>query len=155
MDDYLSRNSLPPADRAGPRAVAIVQPAASAGSGHDAGTPGRSAAAFAAGAGFDSDSEEQLASAAEYARVHARVTDILAGLRDGGGPAAAAGASEDALVSLLPAPIVIVPLPPASRDMVEHAARVAKRMVEQATFTRLAQAHVKPGMVDQIMATAG
>ena len=157
MDDYLPRNALPPADLAGARTVATVQPAAPAGSDTNAragGHSGRNAGAFATGANFDSGSEEQLASAAEYARVHARINDILASLRDSGGPVRSASASEAAIVSLLPAPVVIVPLPPASRDMVEQAARVAKQVADQAAFARAAQAHVKPGTVDQVMATA-
>lgn len=158
MNDYVSRNELSPVDRTVTRAVTAVQSASQ--TGVDLGPEERRAVAQAKigsgdGADLASSSEEQLASAAEYARVHARIADIMANLRtSAGADTQSTSSAEQALVSLLPAPIVIVPLPPASKDMVEHAAAVAKQVAEQAALSRSAQARVKPGTVDQILATA-
>jgi hypothetical protein len=51
---------------------------------------------------------------------------------------------------MIPKPIVIVPLLPASKEAVEHAEAVAKRIVERASYSHAAQAHVSRAMVDQI-----
>ncbi len=163
MNDYFSRGEIPPIDRVPVRpvvAVPAVQPAAQAGTDLDpALRQARAQLKEGSGEGADlsSTSEEQLASAAEYARVHARIADIIADLRSGrpGQNEATAQANEQAITSLLPSPIVIIPLPPASRDMVEHAVRVAKDMADQAAYAHAAQAHLKMGTVDQILTTEG
>lgn len=161
MNDYISRGEIPPIDRTPVRPVAsvpAVQPASQTGTDLDATlrqTPEQIKDAAGEGADLSSSSEEQLASAAEYARVHARIADIIADLRSdkGGQTESAIQASESAITSMLPSPIVIIPLPPASKDMVEHAVRVAKDMADQAAYAYAAQAHLKMGTVDQIVAS--
>lgn len=148
MNEYVSRSELTQVDRVSPRvpsAVPAVQPVTAqqgvdphAGKTHDWGS----------GAGL---SEDDLASAAEYAKVHAKVADILADLR-----AASAPAIEDAeaeIQSLLPAPIILVPLPPASKEAVESAVTLGKRIAEQASYAHAAQAHLRRGTVDQLLSS--
>ena len=52
---------------------------------------------------------------------------------------------------MLPAPQVLVPLPPASKEAVESTIRIAKRIAEQAAYAHAAQANVRRGAVDQIL----
>lgn len=98
--------------------------------------------------------EEQLATAAEYAKVHARIAEIMADLRSGAPSAAQLAASQQAVQALVPAPIIVVPLPPANKDMVARAELLAKDIAQHAVLARAAQANVRPGLVDQILATA-
>ena len=149
MNEYLSRSELSQVDRVNPRAssaVPAVQPvAAQQGVDPHAGRPDQGKA------GPDL-SEDDLASAAEYAKVHARVADILAKLRSASTAPAIEGAEAE-IQSLLPAPIILVPLPPASREAVESAVTLGKRIVEQASYAHAAQAHLKRGTVDQVLST--
>lgn len=105
------------------------------------------------GAAGNAVAEEDLASAAEYAKVQARVADILAELRSSGSTTSVAGA-EAKIQSMLPAPVILVPLPPASKEAVESAVGLGKRIAEQASYAQAAQAHLKRGTVDQILSTA-
>ena len=149
MNEYVARSELSQVDRVSPRApsaVPAVQPIAAqqgvdphAGKPHDGGT----------GAAL---SEDDLASAAEYAKVHARVADILAELRSASSTPTVEGAEAD-IQSLLPAPIILVPLPPASREVVESAVTLGKRIAEQASYAHAAQAHLRRGTVDQVLST--
>lgn len=98
--------------------------------------------------------DDQLASAAEYASVHARIADILADLRStNNAKTASVGGAAAEITAMLPAPIIIVPMAPASREQVERAAQLAKSMVERASYAHAAQAHIRPGTADQILAT--
>src|SRR3546814_11701651 len=77
--------------------------------------------------------EESIATSAEYAKVHARIADILGELRSLGGAATVDGAADE-IQSMLPTPQVLVPLPPASKEAVESTIRIAKRIAEQAAY---------------------
>ncbi|MET0370756.1 MAG: hypothetical protein ABW039_05185 [Sphingobium sp.] len=148
MNEYLARNEVSAVDRAGTRAPAPVQGvqprenSLSERASKPASVPARAANPAA---------EEDTASVAEYAKVHARIADILADMR-AAGDSSVEGA-EATIQSMLPAPIILVPLPPASKEAVEHAAALAKRIAQQANYAHLAQAHLKRGTVDQILAT--
>ncbi|QUT05812.1 hypothetical protein KFK14_23235 [Sphingobium phenoxybenzoativorans] len=159
MNEYQSRSEIAPVDRVTRKVAAVPSVPAATPVNADtqaavsqapaAPTPADNAVNLAAG------SEEQLASAAEYARVHASIADILAGLRAGQSSNTQTNdEAESAITALLPQPVIIVPLPPASKEMVERAVMLAKAMADQAQVTRSAQAHLKPGTVDQILATA-
>ena len=152
MNDYLPRNEISPVDRVAPRPVLPV-PAlrATDNAGMEADRQPVRVEIIVDGANLDAESEGQLASAAEYARIHAEVANILASIRASGGASQPAISLDGAIDALTPRPLVIVPLPPASKDMMEHAARVAQRLVADAALAHLAQAHVKPGTVDQIL----
>ncbi|ANI78429.1 hypothetical protein [Sphingobium sp. EP60837] len=149
MNEYVSRSDLTQVDRAkarAPSAVPAVQPVtAQQGVDPHAGKPHEGEI------GADL-SEDDLASAAEYAKVHAKVADILADLRSAASAPTIEGAEAE-LQSLLPAPIILVPLPPASREAVESAVMLGKRIAEQASYAHAAQAHLKRGTVDQLLST--
>jgi hypothetical protein len=151
MSHYGSRSELSPIDRTAPRALSPVQavPPASAG-GTDREAPG----AHSAAPQIDRASiDEDVASVAEYAKVHVEIADILADLRsvtDATSVEAAAGAIQ----ALMPMPIILVPLPPASKAAVEHAAVIARRMVERAAYAHVAQGSPGRAMVDQVLASA-
>lgn len=151
MNDYVSRTEMPPVDRAVSRApapVQAVQPVA----------PSRSAqipASQAAKSPVKGDGvvvDDDLASIAEYVEVHARIADILADLQSGVGGVDDAA---DAIQSMIPRPMVLVPLPPASKEAVEHAAVLAKRIVERASYAHGAHAHVSRATVEQVTTSAG
>lgn len=95
---------------------------------------------------------EQMASAFDYARVQARVADILADIAGSSEPPAQARATAEAhLEALKPVPTVIIPMLPASVEVVERAVEVARAVAQQAELARAAQAHVSKGSVDQIL----
>lgn len=97
--------------------------------------------------------DEQTAGMAEYAKVHARIADILADMRSASGKTSVESAAS-AIQSMLPTPIILVPLPPASKEAMAHAAALARRIAQQAPYARAAQAHVQRGAVDQILTSA-
>lgn len=154
MNEYFTRSEISPVDRVAtraPSAVSSVQSVEANGQRSEL-APRQSAqskavanTATAIGAAPDA----QLASGAEYVSVHARIAGILAGLRAGSG---SAGMSVDgaasAIQALMPAPIIIVPLPPASKEQVEQVALLAQRMVNQAAQAYAAQSHLRSGTVD-------
>lgn len=154
MNEYLSRSELTQVDRVTTRAPAAVpsvtpavQPAPSTQNSMQ--QPGRAPD----GEAQPQLSEDDLASAAEYAKVHARVADILADLRSS--EAVSVEGAEAEIQSLLPAPIILVPLPPASKEAVESAVTLGKRIAQQASYAHAAQAHLRRGTVDQLLSNEG
>ncbi|GLV24621.1 hypothetical protein [Sphingobium sp. Cam5-1] len=151
MNEYVSRSDLTQVDRASsrtPSAVPAVQPiAAQQGVDPHASKP-------QSGDPHSTLSENDLASAAEYARVHARVADILAQLRSTSAGPTVEGAEAE-IQSLLPTPMILVPLPPASKEVVESAVTLGKRIAEQASYAHAAQAHLRRGTVDQLLSIEG
>lgn len=142
MDDFRSRTQIAPVDRSVVRAVAPV-PAVKAAAVRVTDAPetqARPVSADAAAPPRDGD----LASVAEFVEVHARVAAILSDLGAG------AMSVEDATEQVIPRPFVFVPLPPASREAVEHAETVAKRIVERASYAHSAHAQLSRAMVEQI-----
>lgn len=149
MNEYLSRSELSQVDRVtarAPSAVPAVQPVSLAQPPAD-----RQAGKPQSGEGTAPLSEDDLASAAEYAKVHARVADILAELKSAS--ASSVEGAEAEIQSMLPAPIILVPLPPASKEAVESAVTLGKRIAQQARYAHAAQAHLRRGTVDQILST--
>jgi hypothetical protein len=149
MDEFISRAELSPVDRTvvrGPAPAQAVKPV-TASRASDAPDP-RSRAPAAPPSDVAADPD--LASVAEYVEVHARIADILADLGRG---AISVDDAAGAVQGMIPRPIVIVPLPPASREAVEHAAAVAKRIVERAAYAHGAQAHLSRHAVEQIAAS--
>lgn len=120
--------------------------------------PPAAAANMNNGSGVNADSgeqarREQMASAFDYARVQARVADILSDLAGTSQPPPEARANaETQIEALKPTPTVIIPMLPASVEVVERAIQVAQAMAQQAELSRAAQAHVNIGTVDQILA---
>lgn len=143
MDDFRPRTAIAPIDRSAARPVVPAQAVKPVTASRETGGSderARPAAQQASGARI----EEELASVAEFIEVHARVADILADLDTGG------VSVDDAAQALVPKPIVFVPLPPASREAVEHAEAVAKRIVERASYSHSAHAQVSRAAVEQI-----
>ncbi len=151
MSDYGSRSEVSPIDRAASRALSTVQAVPPASSGRsDREAPG----AHSAAPQIDLASiDEDVASAAEYAKVHVEIADILADLRSATNPPSVEAAA-GAIQAMMPVPIILVPLPPASKEAVEHAAVIARRMVEKAAYAHLAQGSPGRGTVDQLLASA-
>jgi hypothetical protein len=148
MNEFVPRIESTPADRTPVRPVAAVAPVQVANS------SGLSANADPdAQARQEQARQDHMASASDYAKVQSRVSAILADLSSSGAPAVQAkGNAEAQIVALIPQPTVIVPMPPASRDVIERALEVARSMAEQATLTRAAQGNINSGTVQQILA---
>lgn len=147
MNDYSSRNEVTPVERAGTRPTAVQPVSALArAADHRAGRAPPAAARDLAAI------DDNVAGAAEYARVHARIIMILADMRSDSPPSI--DAASQAVQSMLPERSVIVPLPPASKAAVEQAASLARRLVQQSFYAHAAQAHVRRGMVDQLLSPA-
>lgn len=152
MNDYVTRTELPPVDRAVSRAPSPVQTVQSVAASRSAQASVRDTAQQAVAAQKDQVVvDDDLASVAEYVEVHARIADILADLQSGSGSVDdAAGAIQ----AMIPRPMVLVPLTPASKEAVEHAAVLAKRIVERASYSHAAHAHVSRGTVEQVATSA-
>lgn len=154
MNEYFSRSEISPVDRVStraPSAVLSVQSVEEQGQRPDLSprppTPSKAVANNATAIG--TAPEGQLASAAEYVSVHARIAGILADLRAGSSSASmSVDGAASAIQALMPAPIIIVPLPPASKEQVEQVALLAQRMVDQAAQAYAAQSHLRSGTVD-------
>ena len=150
MNEYVSRSELSQVDRVAtraPAAASAVQP-----------PPATQSATQQSGRAPEWEapsllSEDDLASAAEYAKVHARVADILAELRSAG--ATSVEGAQEEIQSMLPAPMILVPLPPASKEAVESAVTLGKRIAQQASYAHAAQAHLRRGTVDQLLSGEG
>ena len=148
MNDYFSRSEISPVERSAtraPSAVSAVQPISSSATVHQ-----RGGSAARPMPDDQAGPEESIASSAEYAKVHARIADILAELRTQGSTTTVEGAADE-IQSMLPAPQVLVPLPPASKEAVESSIRIAKRIAEQAAYAHAAQANFRHGAVEQIV----
>lgn len=152
MNDYVTRTELPPVDRAVSRVPSPVQTVQSVAASRSAQAPVRENVQQAVAAQKEQIVvDDDLASVAEYAEVHARIADILADLQAGTGSVDdAAGAIQ----AMIPRPMVLVPLPPASKEAVEHAAVLAKRIVERASYSHAAHAQISRSTVEQVANTA-
>lgn len=151
MNEFAPRIEMMTADRIAPtRAVTAVT----------AVQPSSSPAGSAGGADVDSDGGEQarrdhMASASDYARVQARIADILADVDAAKpNPAEAISTAADRLDALRQ-PMVVIPMPPASVEVIERAVEIARRMVEDASLTRAAHGAVQAGTVDSLLAMPG
>jgi len=151
MNDFAPRIEMTAVDRISPaRAVtaisAVQTPSSPAGS--------------AGGADVDSDSGEQarrehMASASDYARVQARIADILADVTAAKTDPMQARATAADRLEALRQPMIVIPMPPASVEVIERAVEVARSMIEQAALARAAQSNVQPGTVDSLLAMPG
>lgn len=153
MNDYVSYSEISPVDRAGTRAsppVSAVQPV----SPRATAVPDRVTRGIASAPETDTAKlDDETAGAAEYAKVHARIAVIMADLRSDNSTSATVNGAEGEIQSMLPQPTVLVPLPPASKEAVEYATQLAKRIVQQAFYAHSAQANVQRGTVDQVVST--
>lgn len=152
MNEYLPRIDTPVAERTPPvRAVPPVAPV----------QPGAGLASDAGGEGSvardsgDQARKEHMASAADYARMQARIASILADMSASlSTPESARDDAQTRIEALRGEPTVLIPMLPASVDTIERAVQVAKAMAQEAALTRAAQANIGTGTVDQLMALA-
>ncbi|MEZ5656689.1 MAG: hypothetical protein R3E04_12565 [Sphingobium sp.] len=134
------------------RAIAVrpVQPVAAV---QAAAASGQSAAGGNANAdGGEQARREHMASASDYARVHARIADILADVDAAKDHSAAALQINVDRLEVQRQPMIIIPMPPASVEQIERAVALAQDMAKNVALTRAAQANVPVGAVDQLMA---
>ncbi len=93
--------------------------------------------------------QEKAAATASYAKLQADIANVVARLDpprpDGHGLAADA---DQALMGLMPQPVIVLPLPPTDQAMVEFVAQVAQSVASQAALARAAQASVTPALTD-------
>lgn len=115
--------------------------------------PGTGASQAEAGAHEDPQLTERSAVAASYAKLQANIADILAriGPLQAGGSAQAVDNANQSLMSLMPQPVVMLPMPPTNQHMVDFVAQVAQSMAQQAALARAAQAHAAPATVDALI----
>lgn len=87
---------------------------------------------------------------ADYARVNRDIANVVDSLA----PPASTGVdeAESAVLSLLPQPSVVLPLPPASQDTIAFVAQVVQSIQRQAALTRAAMSGVAPVVVDAAVA---
>jgi hypothetical protein len=92
--------------------------------------------------------------AADYARVQARVATVVADLAAQARPprADAVEKADNALMALMPQPVVVLPLPPANQDVREFVAQVTQSIARQAAQARAAQSNLSPATVDAAVA---
>lgn len=151
MNDYPSRSEISPIDCAASRVSAPVSAVQAV---SDAARDVRRDVAPRPSVAIASESspalDDDAISAADYARVRARIAEILAGLR-AQGKVSDLGQAQDAIDAMLPRPLFLVPLPPASKDAVEFAAGLARKIAEQASHAFAAQAHLPRGAVDGLL----
>jgi len=86
---------------------------------------------------------------ATYSKIQTQIADVVAALAQPPrqGPTAVAQA-DDSLLSMIPAPSVVLPLPPADEEMVAFVGQVAQSIARQAAQFRAAHASVSPAAVD-------
>ncbi|MEC3912118.1 hypothetical protein U5A82_17060 [Sphingobium sp. CR2-8] len=105
MNDYVSRSELTPVDRTAVRAASPVQAVQPVAASRSTQAPvQQSAQAPAQGVVVDED----VASVAEYAEIHAQIADILAGLQSA---TSSVDDAAGAIQAMIPRPMVLVPLP--------------------------------------------
>lgn len=150
MNDFLARNSNIQPSRAAERASHAVAEAQASGQ-TPARREGKTPGSF--NPASDPDIDHQLSSAAEVAQAQAKIAALLSEL-DSLTDAAAidTDALEAQIAALLPRPTIIVPLPPASRDVVERAVEMAESIRASAVLALAAQANVENGMAEGILA---
>lgn len=88
---------------------------------------------------------------ADYAKVNRDIASVVDSL---GPPPASTDTTqaENMVLSLLPQPSVVLPLPPADQDTVAFVAQVAQSIQRQAALTRAAMSGVTPVVVDAAIA---
>jgi len=97
----------------------------------------------------DAHLQERSEAAASYARLQTDIANVVARLdppRVNGGELAAQ--ADHALLALMPQPVVVLPLPPTDKDMIEFVAQVAQSVASQAALARAAQSRISPALAD-------
>jgi L-lactate utilization protein LutC len=93
--------------------------------------------------------DDQARSHADYAKVHRQIVTVLSDFDNDPArynPEGVAQA-ESALASLMPQPSIVLPLPPASEDMVAFVAQVCQSVALQSAQTRASLSNVSAATV--------
>ena len=92
---------------------------------------------------------DRASGASAYAKLQSNIADILADLKASGtNPGAEVSKASRAISSLMPQPVIMLPMPPTDPNMVAFVAQVAQSVAAQAAQTRAAQAHATPMIVE-------
>ncbi|MCW2410254.1 MULTISPECIES: hypothetical protein [unclassified Sphingobium] len=92
---------------------------------------------------------ERSAAAADYARIHAEIADVLAHIQPSArNSESSVELADRAIVALMPSPVVMLPMPPTDEQMVTFVANVAQAVARQAGLAQAAQASVTSLMVE-------
>ena len=151
MNDFLARNSNIQPSRTAEMANRAVAEAQASGQ-----TPARREGKPAQGSltpASDGDIDQQLSSAAEVAEAQAKIAALLSEIDSLTEATAIDVDTLDAQISaLLPRPTVVVPMLPASREVVERAVEIAESIRASALLSLAAQANVENGMAEGVLA---
>ena len=142
MNDFLARNSNIHPSRTAEMASRVVAEAQASGQ-----TPSRQGGKTPGGLNTagDPDIDQQLSSAAEVAEAQAKIAALLSEID---AAPIDSGTLETRIEALLPRPVIIVPMLPASRDVVERAVEIAESIRAAAALALAAQANVETGMAE-------
>lgn len=140
MNEFLPRTApISPATNAQDRGAAMVGAISSAKStGNDA----QGEASFAIAQPY------RTSAAADYAKIQADIADVLASIKPSAAPASAANDANNAILAMMPNPVVMLPMPPTDAKMVAFVAQVAQSLALQAAQARAAQAVATPIMTE-------
>jgi len=136
----------------GGNAVREVQKSAQSGASDGESTgAGPDARQSGAGAKLAKGAVNHLSSAGEFARAHQRISELLSDLR-GSKDTTSVASAEEQVNALIPVPTVVVPMPPASEEMIERAVAIAEQIRADALLSRGAQAHVRAETAEAVLA---
>ena len=91
---------------------------------------------------------------AHYARIQADVARALQAVKDRQPAATPAdlGSAEQAMLDLMPQPVVMLPMPPADPEIVEFVAQIAQSLAQQQVQARAVHARISPSVVAALVA---
>lgn len=88
---------------------------------------------------------ERTTGASDYARIQAHIADAIARIQPSQGNAIEpVRSAERALAAMIPAPVVMLPMPPTDQQIVAFVAQVAQSVAQQAARAMAAQANPTP-----------
>ena len=141
MNEFLPRTApISPATTAQDRGAAMVR---AIGSAKSTGNEAQSDAPFAANQPY------RASAAADYAKIQSDIADVLASIKPSTASSSnAASDANNAIVAMMPNPVVVLPMPPTDARMVAFVAQVAQSLALQAAQARAAQAVATPIMAE-------
>ena len=102
----------------------------------------------------DSQAAERSAIAASYARLRADIANVLADLQPRRRPVEAqVGQADEALMGLMPQPVIILPMPPTDPEMMAFVAQVAQSVAQHSAHARAAQANAPAILAPAVLAS--
>lgn len=141
MNEFLPRTApISPATTAQDRGAAMVR---AVGSSRSTGNDAQGDAPFATNPLY------RASAAADYAKIQADIADVLASIKPSTTSSSnAADDANNAILAMMPNPVVVLPLPPTDAKMVAFVAQVAQSLALQAAQARAAQAIATPIMAE-------